>query len=283
MDKPIVGGQAVIEGVMMRGFGKVATAVREPDGNINVTVQPVRSIAERFPVLKLPILRGAVSLFESLMLGMKSLSLSAKISGDEDEELTDRELILTAAAAIALACGLFFALPTFAAKFFRAFTDDPFALNLAEGLVRLIIFLAYLLAISQMKDVRRVFQYHGAEHKTIFCYESDLPLTVENAKKFPRLHPRCGTSFLLIVMLVSIFVFALTGWPELWVRILSRIILLPIIAGVSYELIRFSARSKNFLVKAATMPGLWLQYLTTREPADEMLEVAIKSLQAVQK
>lgn len=281
MEKPIVGGQAVIEGVMMRGFGKVATAVREPDGNINVQVKPVTSIAERFPILKLPLLRGAVSLFESLMLGMKSLSFSAQAAGEDDEQLTDRELIATVILAIALACGLFLAIPTFAAKFFHTFTDDPIILNLAEGFFRLAIFLVYLFAISQMKDIQRVFQYHGAEHKTIFCYEADLPLTVENVKKFPRLHPRCGTSFLLIVMLVSIFVFAFLGWPELWIRILSRIILLPVVAGLSYEIIRFSARSQNSFVKAATLPGLWLQYLTTREPDDEMIEVAIKSLEAV--
>ncbi len=281
MEKPIVGGQAVIEGVMMRGFGKVATAVREPDGNINVQVKAVSSIADRFPILKLPILRGAVSLFESLLLGMKSLSFSAQAAGEEDEQLSDRELVLTIILAIALACGLFLAIPTFAAKFFYTLTDDPLFLNLAEGFLRLIIFLAYLFVISRMKDIQRVFQYHGAEHKTIFCYEADLPLTVENVKKFPRLHPRCGTAFLLIVMLVSIFVFAFLGWPDLWLRILSRIILLPLVAGLSYELIRFSARSKNSFIKLATLPGLWLQYLTTREPDDSMIEVAIKSLEAV--
>ena len=282
MEKPIVGGQAVIEGVMMRGFGKVATAVRSPDGNICVQVKAVSSIAERFPILKLPILRGAVSLFESLLLGMKSLSFSAQAAGQEDEQLSDKEMIATIILAVALACGLFLAIPTGAAKFFHALTDDPIILNLAEGFLRLIIFLAYLFTISRMKDIQRVFQYHGAEHKTIFCYEASLPLTVENVKKFPRLHPRCGTAFLLIVMLVSIFVFAFLGWPELWLRILSRIILLPLVAGLSYELIRFSARSKNSFVKLATLPGLWLQYLTTREPDDEMIEVAIKSLEAVE-
>lgn len=281
MEKPLVGGQAVIEGVMMRGFGKVATAVREPGGNINVQVKPVSSIADRYPILKLPLLRGAVSLFESLILGMKSLSFSAQAAGEEDEQLSDKELIGTIILAIALACVLFIAIPTFAAKFFHTLTDDPIILNLAEGFLRLIIFLVYLFAISQMKDIQRTFQYHGAEHKTIFCYEADLPLTVENVKKFPRLHPRCGTAFLLIVMLVSIFVFAFLGWPELWIRILSRIILLPIVAGLSYEIIRFSARSQNSIVKLATLPGLWLQYLTTREPDDSMIEVAIKSLESV--
>ena len=281
MEKPIVGGQAVIEGVMMRGFGKVATAVREPGGNINVQIKTVNSIADRYPILKLPIMRGAVSLFESLMLGMKSLSFSAQAAGEEDEQLSDRELIATIIFAIALACVLFLAIPTFAAKFFHTLTDDPIILNLAEGFLRLIIFLVYLFAISQMKDIQRVFQYHGAEHKTIFCYEADMPLTVENVKKFPRLHPRCGTAFLLIVMLVSIFVFAFLGWPELWIRILSRIILLPLVAGLSYEIIRFSARSQNSFVRLAIMPGLWLQYLTTREPDGSMIEVAIKSLEAV--
>ena len=281
MEKPIVGGQAVIEGVMMRGFGKVATAVREPNGNINVQDKNISSITERFPILKLPLLRGSVALFESLILGMKSLSFSAQAAGEDDEQLSDKELIGTILLAIGLACALFIAIPTFAAKFFHTLTDDPIILNLAEGFLRLIIFLAYLFAISRMKDIQRVFQYHGAEHKTIFCYEADLPLTVENVKKFPRLHPRCGTAFLLIVMIVSIFVFAFLGWPELWIRILSRIILLPVVAGISYEIIKFSARSGNSFVKLATLPGLWLQYLTTREPDDSMIEVAIKSLEAV--
>lgn len=282
MDKPIVGGQAVIEGVMMRGFGKVATAVREPDGNINVQVKPVHSIADRYPILKLPFLRGTVNLFESLVLGMKSLSFSAQAAGEEDEQLSDKELALTIIFAFGLACVLFIAIPTFAAKFLHSITDDPVIFNLAEGFLRLIIFLLYILGISQMKDIQRVFQYHGAEHKTIFCYEADLPLTVENVRKFPRLHPRCGTAFLLIVMLVSIFVFAFLGWPDLWLRILSRIILLPVVAGIAYEIIRFAGRSQNSLVHLAILPGLWLQYLTTREPDDSMIEVAIASLKAVE-
>lgn len=283
MEKPIVGGQAVIEGVMMRGFGRVATAVRERDGKINVQVKAVSSITERYPVLKLPLLRGAVSLIESLILGMKSLSFSAQVAGEEDEQLTDKELIGTIILAMVIACGLFIAIPTFAAKFFRELSDDPIILNLAEGILRLIIFLAYLVGISRLKDIQRVFQYHGAEHKTIYCYEADLPLTVENVKKFPRLHPRCGTAFLLIVMLVSIIVFALLGWGELWERIISRIVLLPLVAGIAYEIIRYSARSENGIIKLATKPGLWLQYLTTREPDESMIEVAIRSLEAVQK
>ena len=281
MDKPLVGGQAVIEGVMMRGFGKVATAVREPGGSIAVEVKPVNSISDRYPILKKPFLRGSVSLFESLILGLKSLSYSAKMAGEEDEQLTDKEMAGTIVLALVLASILFIAIPTGAAKFFHTITDDPIFLNLMEGILRLIIFLAYIFGISQMKDIRRVFQYHGAEHKTIFCYEADMPLTVENVQKFPRLHPRCGTAFLLVVMLVSIFVFAFLGWPDLWLRILSRIILLPVVAGVSYEIIRLAARSTNPIIKMAIMPGLWLQYLTTKPPDDSMVEVAIASLNAV--
>ena len=281
MDKPLVGGQAVIEGVMMRGFGKVATAVRAPSGNIEVEVKPVKSISDRYPILKKPFLRGSVSLIESLFLGLNSLSYSARMAGDEDEQLSDKEMEGTIILAIALASILFIAIPTGAAKIFNDITEDPIFLNLMEGVLRLIIFLAYIIAISQMKDIKRVFQYHGAEHKTIFCYEADLPLTVENVQKFPRLHPRCGTAFLLIVMLVSIFVFAFLGWPDLWLRILSRILLLPVIAGISYEIIRGAACSTNPIMKMAIMPGLWLQYLTTRPPDDSMVEVAIASLEAV--
>ena len=282
MEKPLIGGQAVIEGVMMRGFGKVATAVREADGNIAVQVNPVTSISEKYPVLKLPFLRGSVTLFESLILGIKALSFSAQAAGEEDEQLSDGELAGTIIFALAAACVLFIAIPTGAAKFLHSVTDDAFYLNLAEGFLRLIIFFAYIFAISRLKDIQRVFQYHGAEHKTIFCYEADEPLTVENVKKFPRLHPRCGTAFLLIVMIVSIFVFAFLGWPDLWLRILSRIILLPVVAGIAYEIIRFAGRSKNPVVHLAIMPGLWLQYLTTREPDDSMIEVAIKSVNAIQ-
>lgn len=282
MEKPLVGGQAVIEGVMMRGFGKVATAVREPNGNINVQVKNVNSIAERFPILKLPFLRGSVNLIESLILGMRSLSFSAQTAGEDEEQLSDKELALTIIFAFIMAAVLFIAIPTFGAKFLHELTDDPFYFNLAEGFLRLAIFILYIAAISRMQEIQRVFQYHGAEHKTIFCYESDLPLTVENVKKFPRLHPRCGTAFLLIVMIVSIFVFAFLGWPDLWLRILSRILLLPVVAGISYEIIRFAGRSKNSFIKLAILPGLWLQYLTTREPDDSMIEVAIKSLEAVQ-
>lgn len=277
----MVGGQAVIEGVMMRGNGKVATAVREPNGRITVDVKPVDSISDRFPILKWPFLRGVVSLVESLVLGLRALSFSAQKAGEEDEQLSDMELAGTMIFALVLAMVLFVAIPTGAAKLFAEITTSPVALNLMEGVLRLLIFLGYLWGISQMKDIYRVFQYHGAEHMTIHAYEAGGPLTVENVQRFPRLHPRCGTSFLLIVMIVSIFVFAFLGWPDLTTRIVSRILLMPVVAGVSYEFIRLAGRSSNSVVQLATKPGLWLQKLTTNPPADEMVEVAIASLAAV--
>ena len=267
--KTHVGGQALIEGVMMRGPKDVATAVRDPNGRIQVETHPVSSIADRYPILKKPMLRGTVSLVESLVLGLRSLSYSAKMAGDEDEQLTDKEMAGTIIFALVLASILFIAIPTGAAKFFHFITDDPVFLNLMEGFLRLAIFLAYIGGISRMKDIRRVFQYHGAEHKTIHCYEAGLPLTVANVQRFSRLHPRCGTNFLLIVMLVSIFVYAFLGWPSLIERI------------VSYELIRFAGRTTNPVALKLIKPGLWLQYLTTRPPQDDMVEVAIESLKAV--
>ena len=279
--KLMVGGQAVIEGVMMRGPELTATAVRDPSGKIQVEVKPVHSISERFPILKKPFIRGTVSLIESLVIGMKSLSYSAKMAGEEDEQLTDKEMAGTIVFALVLASILFIAIPTGAAKLFHVITADPVFLNLMEGFLRLFIFLAYIWGISRMKDIRRVFQYHGAEHKTIHCYEAGLPLTVANVQQFSRLHPRCGTNFLLIVMLVSIFVFAFLGWPSLAERIASRILLLPVVAGISYEIIRLAGRSDNKIIQTAIKPGLWLQYLTTRPPADDMVEVAIESVKAV--
>lgn len=279
--KITVGGQAVIEGVMMRGPELVATAVRTPAGRIEVEVKKVNSISDRFPILKKPMLRGCVSLFESLVMGIRSLGYSAQMAGEEDEQLSDKELAGTILFAFAMAAVLFIAIPTGAAKLFHFITEDPVFLNLMEGVLRLVIFMAYIGAISQMKDIQRVFQYHGAEHKTIACFEAGEALTVENVMKHTRLHKRCGTSFLLIVMLVSIFVFAFLGWPDLWLRILSRIVLLPVVAGISYELIRLSANSDNCVLGWAVKPGLWLQKLTTRQPDPDMIEVAIESVKAV--
>ncbi len=277
-----VGGQAVIEGVMMRGQDKIAVAVRQPDGEISIDVNPVSSIRDKYPVLKKPLLRGVVALFESLYDGMKALAYSAQVSGEDDEQLSSREMVMTIAVSVLLAVGLFIVLPTWSMRFLHNLTDDPMLLNLAEGVLRMVIFLTYIAVISSMNDIQRVFQYHGAEHKTIYTYEAGLPLAVENVRPFSTLHPRCGTNFLMIVMLISMFIFTFLGWPDLLERIASRVVLMPVIAGVSYEIIRFAgAHADNRLVHFAIMPGLLLQKLTTREPDDSQIEVAIASLKAV--
>ena len=276
-----VGGQAVIEGVMMRDANKTATAVRLPNGEIEVETHPVTSIRECYPVLNLPLIRGSVIMVESLVIGMRALSFSAQAAGEEDEQMTKKEIAMTILFALVLASVLFIVIPTGAAHLAAAYTDDPVVFNLIEGGIRLLVFLLYIWGISFMGGIRRVFQYHGAEHKTIHCYEAGEALTVENVQKLPRLHPRCGTNFLLIVMVVAIVFHVFFGWPDLWLRILSRLAVLPVVAGVSYEIIRFAGRSENRIVRIMITPGLWLQYLTTRPPADEMVEVAIESLKAV--
>lgn len=276
-----VGGQAVIEGVMMRDAHRTATAVRLPNGEIDVETRTVSSIRDRYPVLNLPLIRGSVIMVESLIIGMRALSFSAQAAGEEDEQMTKKEIAMTILFALVLASILFIVIPTGAAHLAAAYTDDPIVFNLIEGGIRLMVFLLYIWGISFMGGIRRVFQYHGAEHKTIHCYEAGEALTVENVQKFPRLHPRCGTNFLLIVMVVAIVFHVFFGWPDFWLRILSRLAILPVVAGVSYEIIRFAGRSENHLVHILITPGLWLQYLTTRPPADEMVEVAIESLKAV--
>lgn len=280
-NKLTVGGQAVIEGVMMRGPKLVSTAVREPSGQISVKVDPVSSISDRHPILKKPMFRGVIALGESLVLGLKSLSYSAQKAGDEDEQLSDKELVMTILFSLGLAILLFVIIPTAAAKYIDASFTNPILLNLLEGGLRLGIFLVYIYGISRMKDIQRVFKYHGAEHKTIHAYEAGEELTVENVQKYSTLHPRCGTAFLLIVMVVSIIMFAFLGWPDLWLRILSRVILLPVVAGLSYEIIRFAGKSQNPFVHIAILPGLWLQKITTSQPDDDMVEVAIQALEAV--
>jgi uncharacterized protein YqhQ len=255
--------------------------VREPSGEILVKKEPLTSITDRYPILKKPMLRGVVALAESLVYGLKSLSFSAQASGDEGEELTNKEIVLTMMFSLGLAILLFVIIPTYAAKYIHSAITDARLLNLLEGMLRLVIFLVYIVAISMMKDIQRVFQYHGAEHKTIHAYEAGVPLDPEHVQKFSTLHPRCGTNFLLIVMVVSIIMFAFLGWPELWIRIVSRIILLPLVAGIAYEIIRFAGRSEQKWVACAITPGLWLQKLTTREPSDDQIEVAIRALEAV--
>ena len=279
--KKFVGGQAVIEGVMMRGPGVTATAVREPSGTIVVQKEPTKSIADTYPILKKPFLRGCVALYESLVIGMKALSFSAKAAGDEEEEMSNSEIAITMVISTIFAIAVFLALPTFIVKFIPGVQDNHVVLNLIEGVIRLVLFLLYIWGIGLTKDIQRVFQYHGAEHKTIHTYELDLPLTVENVRKQSRLHPRCGTNFLLIVMVVSIFVFAFLGWPNLLERILSRVLLMPVVAGIAYEVIRLAGHSEHSFVKALIKPGLALQYMTTREPEDDQIEVAIRALEEV--
>ncbi len=282
MSKPNIGGQAVIEGVMMRGPAFLATAVRQPDGEIIIDRKPFSTVGERYPLLKKPLLRGCVALIESLVYGMKALSWSAQAAGEEDEQLSSGEMALTMGFSILLAVGLFIALPTYATRFLSSVFTTPFTLNLAEGVLRLFIFLAYVGGISLLKDIQRVFQYHGAEHKTIHAYEAGVVLSPENVKVFSTLHPRCGTNFLLIVMFVSIFIFAFLGWPSLWFRIASRIVLMPLVAGISYEIIRYIGKNCDRPgIKLLAWPGLMLQKLTTREPSEDQIEVAIKALQSV--
>ena len=279
--KKFVGGQAVIEGVMMRGPGITATAVREPAGTIVVQKEPTKSIADTYPILKKPFLRGCVALYESLVIGMKALSFSAKAAGDEEEEMSNSEIAITMVISTIFAIAVFLALPTFIVKFIPGVQDNHVVLNLIEGVIRLVLFLLYIWGIGLTKDIQRVFQYHGAEHKTIHTYELDLPLTVENVRQQSRLHARCGTNFLLIVMVVSIFVFAFLGWPNLLERIVSRVLLMPVVAGIAYEVIRLAGRSEHSFVKAIIKPGLVLQYMTTREPEDDQIEVAIRALEEV--
>ena len=266
---------------MMKGPTRIATAVREPSGNIAVRVEPVHSLGDRFPLLKKPLLRGVIALGEALVYGIRALSFSAQAAGEEGEELSSKEIALTMLAAFGLAVLLFVTLPTYATKFIQSVVSEPYLLNLFEGVLRLTIFFTYVGVISSLSDIRRVFQYHGAEHKTIYAYEAGIPLEIESIRKYSRLHPRCGTNFLLIVMVVSIFMFAFLGWPDLWLRIVSRVILLPLVAGISYEIIRFAGSCDNPLVAMLTKPGLWLQYMTTREPSDDQIEVAVRALEAV--
>ncbi|ABL00253.1 DUF1385 domain-containing protein [Pelobacter propionicus] len=291
MEKINVGGQAVIEGVMMRAPRSLAIAVRRANGEIVVKRELVAPLSERYPFVKLPIIRGAVALFQSLVIGIKALNFSANEAmveeqpeGEKDgQELSAWAMAGTMAVAFAFGIGLFFVLPLYATRLLTQFaliSDTNLIFNLVDGVIRVIVFLLYIWSISRMKDIRRVFQYHGAEHKSIFAHEAGETLTVENVRPYSRLHPRCGTSFLLIVMLVSIAVFSLI--PKLWPFYLkagSRVVLLPLIAGISYEFLKWGAKHEaNPLVRLLIAPGLALQRLTTGEPDDAQLEVAIRSL-----
>jgi len=278
----------VIEGVMMRAPRSVAVAVRRPSGEIVVRKELVVPLGERFPVVKIPVIRGAVALFSSLVTGMKALNFSANESIAEDgaekgkQEMNPALMGGTIAVALLFGIALFFILPLYLTKLLVPFIGaSNIVFNLVDGVIRVVVFLLYIYSISRMKDIQRVFQYHGAEHKSIFTFEAGEQLTVDNVRKFSRLHPRCGTSFLLIVMLVSIFVFSLIPkpWP-FYMKGGARIVLLPIIAGVSYEFLKWSAKNEtSLLVRMLIAPGLALQRLTTREPDESQLEVAIRSME----
>ena len=278
-----VGGQAVLEGVMMRGVSTWAVAVRKPDGEIAVESHPFVSVLKRHRFYRLPLVRGVVALVESLKIGLKALGISTNAQLEEEEQqVSGGAWAGTVAFSLALAVGIFFLLPVGITNLFRDSIPNSIVFVLIEKAIRISIFVGYLWAISRISDLQRVFEYHGAEHKTISCYEAGLPLTPENAQRFSRLHPRCGTSFLLIVMVLAIFVFAPIGLPEWYWLLLSRILGIPLIAGLSYEVIKWAGRNRDKAwVRAVMWPGLMLQNLTTREPDHEQLEVAIRALEAV--
>jgi uncharacterized protein YqhQ len=278
-----VGGQAVMEGVMMRGVSTWAVAVRKPDGEVDVQSFPLVSWTKRARMLRWPVIRGVVALVESLNIGFKALGLSANAQLPEDEEpISGAMWIGTVAVALLFAVGLFFVVPVGLTSLFKDQLGSAFLFWLVEGIVRTAIFLGYIVLIARLPDLRRVFEFHGAEHKTISCFEAGLPLTPENAQRFSRLHPRCGTSFLLIVMIVAIFVFAPIGLPAWYLLLASRILGVPLIAGLSFEVIKWAGRNRRKgWVQKLMWPGMQLQKLTTREPDHEQLAVAIAAMDAV--
>ena len=297
-----IGGQAVMEGIMMRSGDQYSVGVRKPDGEIEVKVEPYNSWSKDRKLWKLPIFRGVVSFFESLVVGMKCLMYSASFYEDEEEEQKNKDKMTqeesaraevrkekqdqwimygTVAVSVVLSIALFILLPYFIASVLRWITQSEGVIAIAEACVRMLIFLGYLLLISQMKDIQRVFMYHGAEHKCINCIEHGLELNVENVMKSSREHKRCGTSFLLFVMIVSIIFFLFIRVSSPWLRVVVRLLLMPVIAGVSYEIIRLAGRSENPVIVLLSKPGLALQKLTTREPEPEMVEVAIQAVEAV--
>ena len=299
-----IGGQAVMEGVMMKNQDKYAVAVRKPDKEIEVMVSEYSGIMKNQKVKNMPIIRGVLNFIDSMVLGMKTLTYSASFFEEEEDEkkaakkqgMTPEEIAKqekkdkkkedavmrgTVAVSILFAVGIFMMLPYFISSFFQKYIESRFLLGLIEGVIRLTIFISYVGVISLMEDIKRVYMYHGAEHKCINCIESGMDLTVENVRKSSRLHKRCGTSFLLIVMFISILFFMMIRVDSAILKVVLRLLLIPVIAGVSYEFIRLAGRSDNCLVNVLSKPGLWLQKITTREPDDGMIEVAIKSVEAV--
>ena len=290
-----VGGQAVMEGVMMRGSKGVAIAVRKEDGEIVIKNDPKQPFLKRHPKLNIPFLRGIFALAESLKVGTGALNFSASLFAEDDEEPSGFEkwlnrkfggkandviIGITMVISMLLSIVIFVGIPTVVTSLFKKLNLDPVALNVIEAVFRIAILIIYMWGIGKMEDIQRVFQYHGAEHKTIFCYESEEELTVENVKKFTRLHPRCGTNFIFLVMFISVFVFSFTGWGGIAERMALRIVMIPVISGITYEIIKWLGRNEGSLSKMIASPGLKLQLLTTREPDESQIEVAIASLKA---
>lgn len=297
MGKQAVGGQAVIEGVMMQSKTKRAIAVRKTNGEIIVKKNNIKSWVSDNNIDKIPFIRGAFILIETMIEGIKSMNFSSEffLEDEEDEEgffdkiisnvfkdrANDAVIILSMILGLGLATVLFVITPTLIGGFFSNIISNKIALNLIEGITRICILFIYIVLISKNRDIQRVFEYHGAEHKAIYCYENNLELTVYNAKKFTTLHPRCGTNFLFIVMFTSIILFSFFGWPNPLIRIIMRIVCVPIVAGISYEIIKLLGKYNNTLTRIVAYPGMMLQKFTTKEPDDKQLEVALESLKAV--
>lgn len=276
------GGQAVMEGVMMRGREVWALAVRKPDETIHLESHRIRSVAERYRILRRPGFRGAIALGQAITIGMRALSISATQASPEEVQLSSRQMALSMVLAFGLFIGLFIVAPAVAFRWVGEHLGSSVLVNVLEGLFRVALFLAYLAVIGRTKEIKRVFEYHGAEHKTIAAYEHDEPLVPEVVDRYSTLHVRCGTNFLLIVMILTILIFALFGNPGIWWRIGSRVIAIPLIAGLAYEMLRLGARfEESALMRALMTPGLWLQKITTQAPDRSQIEVAIASFNEV--
>lgn len=279
----IAGGQAILEGVMMRHGNKIAAAVRRPDKEIVFQERDYVPLSKRYKILGWMFIRGTISLFEMMIVGFRALMFSADVAlSEEEKKPQDWEMYLSLLFSFSIAIFFFVIAPAFFFTKMKLYIDNLLLLNILEGCVRLSIFLCFLSVTLLMKDMRRVYMYHGAEHKTVFAWENGQDLTVENVKKFSTRHPRCGTSFILFVMIVSILVFSLLGRPDFLHRVLYKLMLLPVVAGISYEAIRFTGKYKHSrLVQILSWPGLMLQKITTREPSDDQLEVAIAAMKKV--
>ena len=281
-----IGGQAVLEGIMMRHKDEYAVAVRKPDGEIFVQKETYKSVIPIKALTTIPFIRGAFNFIDSMVVGVKTLTISASFIEDEEEEQLSKkqeDLLMgaTVAASILIAVAIFMVLPYFLSSFLKPLIPSYFVRTILEGFVRIGIFIGYVLIISRMEDIKRTFMYHGAEHKCINCIEHGMPLTVENVAKSSKQHKRCGTSFIFFVLIISVLLLMLIRVESTLLRILVRILLIPVIAGISYEILRLAGNSDNKLVNLISQPGLWVQNLTTKEPDDSMIEVAIAAVEAV--